>query len=184
MTIQIDKSRIPESKLADPRLPEIEAGLCRAVEDSPTRTYACLHEAGHAVYMERAGVAFTLRGPAIWYDARHDILKPALAGVSPGVLGENWTANSLQIARWSVAGFVAAETLMPTLNYSRDTDTSDFETFADDMREQGASEESILKHWEQAKLDVASDLESTGFKRRIWSLARVFNQQLETEFAL
>ena len=183
MRFRIDRSRIPADKLNDPRLPAIEAGLCKALEDSPTRTYACLHESGHATYMQRAGVAFTLRGPAIWYDAKHDIFKPALAGVAPGVVGEDWTANSLQIARWSCAGFVVAETLMPTSNYSKDRDTSDFESFADDMSEQGAPEENILKHWEAAKLDVAKDLESTGFKRRIWSLARVFNRQLETEFS-
>jgi hypothetical protein len=182
--MRIDKSGIPADKLNDPRLPAIEAGLRRAVEDSPTRLYACLHEAGHAIFMERAGVAFTFRGPAIWYDIRHDILTPAIAGVSPGVPGENWTANSLQIARWSCAGFIVAETLMPHPRnaYSKE-DTSDFDSFADDMRQSGATEESIQSHWEAAKLDVAKDLESAGFKRRIWAQARIFKQQLETDFA-
>lgn len=184
MKFTIDTSRIPESKLNDSHLPEIEAGLRRALEDSQTRMYACLHEAGHAIFMERAGVAFSFRGPSIWYDAKHDILKPALAGVLPGVPGEDWIANSLQMARWSVAGIITAETLLPSSNPPDDKATTDFETFCAEMRKEGATEESILKHWEQAKLDVAEDLESTGFKRRIWTLARVFNQQLETEFGM
>lgn len=180
MSIHVDKSRVPADKLSDPRLTEAEADVCQKLKDGFTRMYACVHESAHALYMERAGIAFTFRGPSIWYDSKHDIFRGGLAGVAPGTSGEDYAVNSLQLARWSVAGFVVAETLLPTAKHLEDTDTSDFETFADDMRERRASEESISAHWKQAKSDVTKDLQNVELRQAIWDQALVFNRQLET----
>src|SRR6266404_7595869 len=110
--ISLDKTRIPADKLDDPRIAAWEEAVLKSFHEESYRRGVCLHEAAHAIYMERAGaIRVTLHPAVALYDPQNDEFDFATAGVQAdfGLVGVEM--NSLTMARWAVAGGVAKRLL-------------------------------------------------------------------------
>ncbi len=109
--ISLDKSRIPEDKLDDPRLAEWEEALAKSWSDEAYVLQSCLHEAAHEHYAKLAGaVAVTLYGPVAFYDCETDTFDIGNMGVQPN-FGDGLSVQLLAMARWYAAGGVAVRVL-------------------------------------------------------------------------
>lgn len=106
----IDLSRIPPDKLDNPRLAEWKEGIETALKDKTNRAGICLHEAAHAVYMERTGAKVIFHSPVALYDPQNDTFGMAAAGVH-GDFGTGVKVDSLAMARYFAAGGVAKRVL-------------------------------------------------------------------------
>jgi len=90
--VRLDKSRIPLDKLYDPRLAKLEADICEKMKDETYRLHVCLHEAAHAIYMERAGIGKVIfGGPTVSYDQGRDWFDVG-SGTSSDRLKEKWSS--------------------------------------------------------------------------------------------
>lgn len=174
--IILDKSLVPVEKREDSRLLEIEKAHDLAMQDPAFRLHVCLHEIGHAVYMERLGAKKLIFHPAlVWYHAETDTFDVGNMGVQGDFGEEGITADLLAIARWYVAGGVVQHTLaVSPLNI--DSDEQDFESFTAVAQEHGATPEDIQEHWDKAKEDVCRDLRSPAFRRELWSRAKALER--------
>jgi hypothetical protein len=190
--LRLDKSRIPANKLDDPRLAESEEAVCKGMQNETFRKGICLHEAAHAIYMERAGACrVTLHPPLAMYDSQNDRFDIGPAAVQPDFGSVPVETDIMTMARWNVAGGVAQRFLIggdPALfddGYERDfsvlfedSDQYDFSMFSGQAVRHGLLAEEIRDIWEQAKRDVQKDLRSPLFRRQLWERAREFEQQL------
>lgn len=175
----IDESLIPPDKLADPRLAWWKEAVEPALKDKTNRAGVCLHEAAHAVYLERAGAKAIFHPPTVLYDPRNDTFGMAAAGVH-GEFGTGAKVDSLVMARYFVAGGVAKRVLTKLTEDSFDDggDEQDLIDWTETGEELGMSSEVILAHWEEAKRDVEKDLRSPAFRRQLWKRAWAFEGQL------
>jgi hypothetical protein len=180
MKFVVDKSRIPPDKQKDVRLVKAEQDLLSAMGNEQHCLQVCVHEAAHAIYMERVGVVPVLHGPVAFYDSTTDTFDLGEAAVH-GNAGDGVNVESLAMARWYVAGGVAVSVLIGEGEDPIEPgDEQDFGVFTAELVKAGASPEQIASHWEQAKRDVKNDLRSPAFRRQIWDRARDLKQQLET----
>jgi hypothetical protein len=176
--IILDKSRVPVEKRDDPRLLEIEKAHDLAMQDPAFRLHVCLHEIGHAVYMERLGAKKLTFHPAlVWYHAETDTFDVGNMAVQGNFGEEGITADLLAIARWYVAGGVVQHALaVSPLNI--DSDGQDFETFTAFSQKLGATPEDIQEHWDKATEDVLRDLRSPVFRTELWSRAKALEKAM------
>lgn len=180
MRLRLDKSRIPVDKQNDARLLRSEALLLLDMEDEQHRLRVCIHEAAHAIYMERAGLVPVLHGPTAYYNPTTDTFDFGEAAVH-GKGGNGVTLDSLVMARWFVAGGVVSSLLIGE-GVILPGDGQDFEVFTSELAKLGAGTETISQHWEQAKKDVEKDMRSPAFRREVWDRARDLEKQLQTMF--
>ena len=179
----MDRSRIPSDRLNDPRLAKEEAIIQFAMNDEKYRRKACIHEAAHAIYMERAGLVPTLHGPVDFYDAPIDTFYCGDAGVDANASGGSVDVEILAMARWYAAGGVAVSVLIGDDWEPTDPgDEQDFEDFGVQFVRLGGDPGEIVECWDQARCDVEKDLRSPAFKRQVWDRARELDAQLETTF--
>lgn len=176
-----DKSRIPPDKLDDPRLIEWERASRAAHEDKNYRMVTCVHEAGHAVYMEKAGARVVFHGPVAFYDSENDTFDIGTAAVAADG-GSGLSLDALAMARWYVAGRIAQKALFGKDLVERrgldESDAHDFKVFCGEWKRFGFPHDQMMPHWEQAKVEVEKDLRSPALRRQIWERAREFEQQL------
>jgi hypothetical protein len=178
--LALDKSRIPPDKLNDPRLVRCEETLLAEMRNQQYLLQVCVHEAAHAIYMERLGLMPVLHGPVAYYDADKDTFDFGALAVH-GNAGDGVEVTSIGMARWYVAGGVATSLLIGS-GADQATDGQDFEVFISELVKLGANDEAIAQHWEQAKRDVEKDMRSPVFRREVWDRARDFKGQLEGMF--
>jgi hypothetical protein len=171
----LDKSRIPTEKLDDPELAKWEEAIRIGMQDGTYRMKVCLHEAAHAIYIERAGGQAILHLPVAFYDARDDTFDVGGAAVAAHFEKEV-AVDGLVMARWYVAGGVAQQSLISGCTEAEDE--QDFEVFSAQWQSQGLPPQEMLSYWEQAKLDVEKDLRSPAFRAQILERARQMEQQL------
>jgi hypothetical protein len=180
MRFVVDKSRIPPDKLDDPRLADEEAALLRAMRDEENFLQVCVHEAAHAIYMERAGFVPVLQGPVIFYYSDTDTFDSGEAGVSGIAKDGGVDTDSFAMARRYVASGVASSVLIGDGGESIEPgDGQDFEVFSGEFVRLGGDPDEIAEYWEQAKRDVEKDLRSPAFRQQVWDRAREFKRQLE-----
>ena len=79
----LDQSFLPQEKQNDPRLVKLWKPVVAFLSDPVTRFRAGVHEAAHAIYMERAGGTAELVGPQALYDSAEDKLSISPVGVMP-----------------------------------------------------------------------------------------------------
>jgi hypothetical protein len=175
----LDKSRISVDKLEDPRLKADEKLVLELMQSPSHRLLACLHEATHGYYLERAGAKRLIyHGPTASYDAESDTFDIGKAAIQPDFGGQPVKVEIETMARWLVAGGVAVNLL--TGWDDEGGDGQDFEWFvrkcltgSPEMKQ-----EVISAFWEQAKKEVAKDLRSPALRRELWRRARVFEEFL------
>ncbi len=176
----LDKSRVPVEKLADPRLQEWENDMLKLLQDNPSyRRFCCVHEAGHAVYYERAGVMRVIfHGPVALYSAETDEFDFGGAAVALVWPDAGVEMDLLTMARCYVAGGVVARVL--TTRIDEDSDGRDREEFIRECPRlcPGITPEEISELWEQAKKDVQVDLRSPAFRHELWRRATEFENQI------
>ena len=180
---RFDKSRIPPDKLQDPRLAKLEADLLEMMQDDGYRLRTCLHEAAHAVYLERAGaLEVILHGPVALYCPEKDSFHMGTAAVQGRFSEDGQMVDSVAMARWYAAGGVAKRLLTNDPDPGAD---QDFEVFCAEFRrltpQHEHKEESLLEHWEQAAKDVEKDLRDPAFRRLLWRRAHELKRLLEAE---
>jgi hypothetical protein len=176
---RLDKSQLPADKLDDPRLAEWEEALLKSLQHVSYRQGVCVHEAGHALYMERAGACrVTLHAAVALYDPQNDEFEFGAAGVR-GNFGQQVQIDILIMARWYAAGGVAKRLLIGGDDWGEaGGDQADFRVFSGVATDLGQSADQISELWEQAKRDVETDLRSPAFRRQLWDRAREIEQQL------
>ena len=180
MRFLMNRSRIPSDKLNDPRLAKEEAIVQYAMNDEEHRRKMCVHEAAHAIYMERAGLVPTLRGPVAFYNSTTDTFNCGDAGVDANAGGGSVDVDILAMTRWYAAGGVAISVLIGDDGDPIDPGgEQDFEDFGVQFVRLGGDPDEIAEYWEQAKRDVEKDLRSPAFRRQVWDRARKFNRQSE-----
>lgn len=174
--IMLDKRRVPVEKRHDPRLLEIEKAHDLAMQDPSFRLHVCLHEVGHAFYMERLGARKLIFHPALaWHHADTDTFDVGNMAVQGDFGEEAICVDLLAIARWHVAGGVVQHALAVSPD-NIDSDEQDFEAFADMAQEHGATRDDVREHWEMAKEDVRRDLRSPAFRRALWNRAKALEK--------
>jgi hypothetical protein len=179
MTI-LDKSRVPVEKRNDPRLLEFEKALDLAMQDPAFRLHICLHEIGHAVYLERLGAEMVVCYPAIaFYNAETDAFDVGNLAVQANFGEKEKTFDSRAMARWYVAGGLVQHKLAVS-PYNIGSDGQDFEVFTSQMEKFGGTPEIIREYWEEAKKDVLRDLRSPAFRRELWRRARELEKAMFT----
>jgi hypothetical protein len=175
----LDKSRVPVEKLADPRLQEWENDILEIMQDPSYRGFCCVHEAGHAVYYERAGAKrLTFHGPVALYCAETDEFDFGGAAVEIVWPDTGAEMDLLTMARAYVAGGVVARTL--TTRIDEDADGRDHEDFIRECQRlcPGITRKEISEHWEQAKKNVEIDLRKPALRRELWRRAKEFENKL------
>ena len=175
----LDKSRVPIEKLGDPRLREWENDILEIMQDPSYRLFSCLHEAGHAVYYERAGAkCLIFHGPVALYCAETDEFDFGSAAVAIVWPDAGADMDLLTMARAYVAGGVVTRTL--TTRIDEDSDGRDREEFLRECQRlcPGITQEEISEHWARAKKDIEMDLRNPAFRRELWRRAREFEEQL------
>lgn len=175
-----DRSRVPAEKLDDPRLAEWEKAARMGMQNYTYRLGVCLHEAAHAIYLERAGALCVTLHPFIsQYDPQSDDFFAAIAGVVGDFGQKPIETDILSMARWHVAGGVAKRLLVGgAAGRDEGGDSEDFSVFSEQAVHYGLPSELVVNCWEQAKRDVEKDLRSPAFRRQLWDRAREMNQQL------
>ena len=106
----LDQSFLPQEKQNDPRLVKLWKPVVAFLSDPVTRFRAGVHEAAHAIYMERAGGTAELVGPQALYDSAEDKLSISPVGVMPhfadgvrDVFVPYWVFENRQVpcSRWN-----------------------------------------------------------------------------------
>ncbi len=143
-----DRSRIPADKLNDPRLAEWEKAARMGMQDYTYRMGICVHEAAHAIYLERAGAVRIYLVPFVsQYDPQNDDFVVATAGVQ-GEFGKGATVDMLSMARWYVAGGVARRLLVGgAVELDDGGDQDDFRVFSEQSVKYGLPSEQISSCW-------------------------------------
>jgi hypothetical protein len=126
-----------------------EAVIQYAMNDKDYRLKVCVHEAAHAIYMERAGFVPVLHGPVIFYYSDTDIFESGEARAS-GVAKEGGVdTDTLAMARWYVAGGVAISVLNGDGGKSIEPgDGQDFEVLSREFVRLGRDPDEIAEYWE------------------------------------
>ncbi len=175
--IVLDKSRIPDNRLEDPRLIAEGKNCCEALQDPRYRLQVCVHEAAHGIYLRRAGATELIyHGPVAYYDAAIDEFDIGSAGILGKFPAEGVNMSAPELARWLAAGGVAKCLLTDA---SDGGDGRDFEEFT--RMCEGYGDQAIQLEWEAAKKDIEKDLRSPAFRREVWKLAREFEKWLLEE---
>jgi hypothetical protein len=188
---RLDKSRVPPEMLDDPRLAEKEKAVRIGMQNETYRMGVCLHDAAHAIYIERSGGRVTFHPPVARYDLQIEDFVIGTAAVQADFGPVPIEVELEAMAHWLVAGDVARRLLTGDSSvlfddgYERDlseffedSDKSDFESFSSNVAAFGLNSEQISENWEQAKRDVEKDLRSPAFKGQIWERAWEFEHQL------
>ena len=178
--IPLDKSEIPPEKRNDPRLAEWEEAVSKGIQNTSYRVGVCLHEAAHAIYLERCGACcVTLHVAVALYDAQSDRYEASVAAVRPSFGKERALVDLDELARAYAAGGVAKRLLIADDTWMEEGgDQTDFRIFAAEASKSGLPVEEISRRWEQAKRDVEKDLRSPALRLQIWDRAREFEKQI------
>lgn len=185
MRFRIDKSGIPKSKLNSRRVRDYEESIQQDLADDAKRLQTCLHEAAHAMYMERAGFAWSLRGPEISYDSKHRRFHASCASVVMNSKGR--TINLMTMARIDASGGVGEIVLGHCKSDGNDQDFRDFLALGKQACKENhipVSDFDLVDDWCQAQREVVEDLKNPDFQKQIWDRAHDFNRQLIAEFGI
>ena len=175
--IPFDRSNIPADKLDDPRLAASEEGCRIQMRDSGSMMRTCVHEAAHAIYMERGGaVHIRVHIFTSYYDPKVDDFLVAPMGVAADFGTENRQLSGAEIARWHVAGGVASRVLIGQ-DVNEGGDQKDIEDFSAWALPHKWTSQMILGCLEQAKRYVKKDLRRPAFRKQVWDRANEFRKQ-------
>lgn len=180
ITVTIDKSRVPQELHDDPNLIRAKTSVCKRMENTRYRTRTAVHEAGHAIYGERAGaVRVYFTGPYAVYDAEahaFSICEGRCRTVFSGLTAVQAPDALMAFARIGVAGRIAVKRL---LGKDEKTDGADIRTFQEMATTMfGANEHEIVESWERAKKDVEEDFDDPEFRQQVWKRAKEAEPQL------
>lgn len=152
----------------------------------------CIHEAGHVIYLTRAGLGeFSYFKSRITYDAERGKFDGYLAEVLPRVgrtFPTNLNLNLLndwlfQVAQGFAAGGVFARELTnATLDMGDVGDSADYERFSEMcyLIHQGDPSNTIDREttWKQAQEAVKKDLRNSKSREEAWKKAKEIKQTL------
>jgi hypothetical protein len=180
ITVTMDKSAVPQDLHDNPNLLLAEAWVCKRMENRRYRTRTAVHEAGHAIYGERAGaVRVYFTGPYAVYDAEarsFPIHEGRCRTLFSGLTAVQAPDALMAFARMGVAGRIAVKRL---LGKDEKTDESDFRVFQEMATTMlGANEQEIADSWERAKKDVEEDFDDPDFRQQVWKRAKEAEPQL------
>jgi hypothetical protein len=173
MPVKIDITQVPDDRKNDPRFKHEHAKLVTIYSDPDKINNIAVHEAAHAIYLERAGtVNIKFHGPRIEYNVIGDIFDSCSAYVQGGGYDGNHQLNEewvLAIAKAHAAGGVAALKLT-SVGVSGDTGDRDlFENACDKLCSTGSitiTDRDAL--WTLAQNEVENELLDPSLQHEIW----------------
>jgi len=148
--------------------------LSQNLSDDRRRLAACIHEAGHEIYLRDAGFKNILYCPpsAILVDGKPEI---TWASVQVNVHAERIPLDFLAKAKICAAGKACKEALRDVRENGHEMD---YKALHDYIREQAGPDateqevERLTKHfWDEGEKAVSRDLTSPDFQREIWKTA-------------
>jgi hypothetical protein len=175
----IDVSTVPLDKQKDVRFLNLLATLQVLCANPQYITARYVHEAAHAIYLERAGaVGVKLRGAQIVYDSKLDRFDHTGASVKGtgynGQYGTDHFAWVIAMAKTHVAGGIAVRKLIAVLDPGDDDDRKHFELFCDAICKSSGRTLDRPAIWKAAQDAVEKDLRKPDFRKKIWAKVAEF----------
>lgn len=184
-TVEIDISQVPEDKRNHPDFIELRQQIAAALDSQAWRSAFSVHEAGHWIYFERAGVTrFLVEGPRIIYTPVQDEFSGFPASVQPQAMSpksemayEELLAWFFDLTKGYVAGGVFAGILTTAPDVGNQQDRENYEAQCDGLQAKGIT---VDRNgiWNEAELAVRTELRNPAFKRQAWAKAAELREQL------
>jgi len=173
---RVDKTKIPPDKLEHPELRQ----FCDEIQRTdPTLIKAiCVHEAGHGVYMRRAGAKkLRFKGMTIFWDSDKNAFDVAAAAIAP-IFDDAWvvTADNLDaVALFHAAGGVVTLALTEETNSMDREDIKQFRAVCLELPDKSID---VVKSWKRAQENISKDLRNPQLRKEIWKLEKEFEDWL------
>lgn len=181
-TITIDISQVPKEKLADPRFVDLHSQIERVLGNSFWLHAFSIHEAGHCIYFERAGVQeIRYFGPQIKYDPTKEefigfpaSVQPQTASINPVNFAlDRWF---LDVAMAHAAGGVFARELTAAPDVGDDQDRENYENICNVLIESAIKNGTPISLdrnglWTLAQETIQQELRSPVFRKEAWERA-------------
>jgi hypothetical protein len=178
----IDISAVPEDKQKDARFVQLLASLQILCSSAEYITARYVHEAAHAIYLERAGATgVQFSGARIVYDSKLDRFDHAGASVKGtgynGKYGSDVLGWVSAMAKVHASGGIAVRKLTGVADPGDEGDREHFESFCDVVCKPNNYPLDRTALWKAAQDAVEKDLRSPAFRRTIWDKVAEFKLQ-------
>lgn len=187
-TIKIDTSQVPVEKVDRPDFKSLRAKIERAVGDQKWLQAFSIHETGHWIYFQRAGLKdFLYNGPRIVHDPVKDefvaypaALQPLTAKLDPEGFGSQ--RMFFNLAKAHAAGGIFSRELAGAPDHGDTDDRKRFDAICDVILQKvPAASLDRDAVWTRAQEYVKRDLRSPAFRQEAWEKAAELRQKIFKE---
>lgn len=168
MSIKINLTKVPKSKLTDVKFQELFQGVQDLFANPLFVNSFCVHEAAHVIYYGRAGVPIhSVVGPSIDYESEEPKLYPAQVVVQRSDIEKLGVENDVvqKIAKVHAAGKAAALALTSLSCGGEEIDLKNFRDFCNFAKVPEDERDAI---WNDADKQIRKEISKPSNRDEAW----------------